>query len=614
MSGDRPSPIKAALEGAQVHVLPLGGDGDPGLTPKPSRARRRSPGDGADMLALPPDMPVTPLGVNGGTYFYLDALHQFRALEASEHGRTHLISLFGPELRWLLETWGKRNPKGELTGSLHAEAVSNCLMKACAAAGIIDPAKQMRGPGAWMDEDGGLVLHLGDRVWLSGAYREPGRYGAHIYPAFPPQPRPDPTEVNSDAGAETLGLLATWNWANPFMAQLALGWIGQGMVAGALPWRTHAIIDGEKGSGKSSLQRLMMGLFGSWMQEASNVTEAGLRQAMQSRGQPVFVDEFEAGQKPEKKVAVVELMRQASSGGTALRGGDNHVGHSFTVRFAAMVSSIAPVPLLPQDESRFARLKLMAQPPGARVPDLSPSRLAPMGRRLMRRMVDQWPRWRPTFGVYARLLERELGMDARYQDTWGTLLTAADLLLYDGLPCDETAGELVQALGSMIAPTRAEAVADQQRCLDHLLATMINRGGGIQRSVASWALQVAARDDYGNPDSAVRNEARSALATMGLRVIGVAADGSILGDREVDSQSGGAAGVVLFVANSHPALERTFDRTPWPGAAGGDGSWSAVLRRLPGARAAPGTVRVGGRPMRGTLVPLDDQLDWSGER
>lgn len=615
------SVIKAALEGATVHKLPEPANEDPGPEPEPRRPRRRSPRDGGDILAVPADMPITPLGVNGGTHFYLDALNQFRALEADKHGRSHLISLFGPELQWLLETWGKRTPKtatggGELTGALHADQCANVLMRACAKEGIIDPAKQMRGPGAWMGEDGGLVLHLGDTVWIGGAYRRPGRYGPYIYPAFPPQLRPSDEQADTDPGQEVLGILATWNWQNSFMAHVTLGWIAQGLVCGALPWRTHGIIDGEKGSGKSSLQRLMIGLFGDWLQEASNVTEAGLRQAMQARGQPVFVDEFEAGNKPEKKAAVVELMRQSSSGGKALRGGDNHVGHSFTVRFAAMVSSIAPVPLLPQDESRFARLKLLAQPPGSRVPDLSPKRLAPIGRRLLRRMVDEWPRWQPTFARYAQALEQQLGFDARYQDTWGTLLAAADLLLFDELPDSDTVQDMVARLGEMVSPARAEAIADQQRCLDHLLTTMINRGGGIQRSVASWALQVGAQDDMGNPDPGQRNEARAALSTMGLRVLGLDDQGRVMADKDVDLPKhmggAGASAIVLFVANTHPALARVYDGTPWPGAAGGDGSWVAVLRRLEGATVPRNTVRVGGVPMRGTFVPLTDQLDWSG--
>jgi hypothetical protein len=289
------------------------------------------------------------------------------------------------------------------------------------------------------------------------------------------------------------------------------------------------------------------------------------------------------------------------------------VGHSFTVRFAAMVSSIAPVPLLPQDESRFARLKLLARTDNDRPPDLAPKRLAPIGRKLLRRMVDAWPRWGQTFALYAQAMESQLGFDARYQDTWGTLLTAADLLLFDSLPDGDTVQDLVARLGEMVMPARAEAIADQQRCLDHLLTTMINRGGGIQRSVASWALQVGAKDDYGNPDPGLRKEARAALSTIGLRVLGLDAQGTVMEDRHVDDLHGpGAAAVVLFVSNTHQALARVFDGTPWPGAAGGDGSWVATLRRLEGAVVPRNTVRVGGVPMRGTFVPLSDQLDWSG--
>ena len=565
-----------------------------------------------EMIDVPVDMPVTCLGLRGAVYYYLDALHQFRELKPDQHGRTYILSLFGPELGWLLEQWGRKDRKGNPTGGLHTDIASNVLMRGCAIAGIIDPVQQVRGTGAWVDEAGRLVLHLGDVVWAEDRYQRPSRYGQYIYPALPPMQRPCPDAVNGDTAAEVLRLLETWTWADPFMAHLALGWIGQGFLAGAVRWRTHAILDGERGSGKSSLQDLMKGLFGRWLVDASNVTEAGLRQQLQGKAQPVFIDEFEAGQAPAKKAAVVELLRQASSGGVALRGGDNHVGHSFTVRFPAIVSSIAPVPLLPQDESRMVRLKLLALPPGARRPDLSPARLAPMGQRLMRRMVDQWPRWGATLAIYSRMLESEAGADARTQDTLGTLLAAADMLLWGSVPEDEHAQDMVARLIAMIAPTRAEAVEDQQRCLQHLLAMPVMRGSGLQRTVASWAVQSMAINEGGFADDTRRREARDALGSMGLRVMGTDPGGSLMDNRALDADRIDVNRLVLFVANSHPALERAFLGSPWPGGAGGDGAWGAVLRRLDGARASPVPVRAGGQRQRGTLLPIGPHLDWDG--
>lgn len=609
--------IKAALEGATVAAAPSAGPAaapaanDGHAKAETRKPRMRSDRGSRDIISAPEDMPITCLGVNGSTYYYLDSLYQFRALDAKEHSRMNIVSLFKCEHRWLLEQWGRKDTKGSPTGGLHTDAVTNVLTAACDAEGIIDPIRQVRGVGAWSDEAGNLTLHLGDKVWRSGVYEAPGRYGQYIYPAFPPCVRPSPDPANGDAAAELLGLLESWNWADPFMAHLALGWIGQGFMAAAVRWRTHAILDGEAGAGKSSLQDLMIALFGPWLVFASNVTEAGLRQQMQSKGLPVFIDEFEAGQAPQKKAAVVELLRQASSGGVALRGGDNHVGHSFTVRFPAIVSSIAPVPLLPQDESRMVRLKLLRLPEGARRPNLSSARLGPMGRRLMRRIVDQWARWPATLDIYSAELERAAGADARMQDTYGTLLAAADLLLWDGLPDANNVQDMVARLRDMIAPTRAEAVADQQRCLDHLLSTPINRGGGIQRTVASWAVQALANDAYGNADPGLRNEARAALGMIGLRLVGEDAAGSLMDDKRLDGDGAGVpARRLLFVANSHPALERAFEKSPWPGASGGDGAWGAVLRRLEGARASGGTVRCGGQPRRGTFVDVGEQLDW----
>ena len=60
----------------------------------------------------------------------------------------------------------KVNKDGEPTRGFHADSAADALMHACSQKGIIDPAEAVRGCGAWSDDKGGLVLHLGDMVWI----------------------------------------------------------------------------------------------------------------------------------------------------------------------------------------------------------------------------------------------------------------------------------------------------------------------------------------------------------------------------------------------------------------------------------------------------------------
>ena len=71
-------------------------------------------------------------------------------------------------------------------------------MAAAAHKGVWDAFERERGPGAWLDDDGELMLHCGDGVWRSrvadgpgaGAWLAPGEHGRYVYPASSPRPKP----------------------------------------------------------------------------------------------------------------------------------------------------------------------------------------------------------------------------------------------------------------------------------------------------------------------------------------------------------------------------------------------------------------------------------------
>lgn len=594
---DNITPIAAAIAGAPI-ARGKAATGETHDAPPRTRDELDEDAELLDLVSPPDDLPIECLGQNGGLYYYLDGLGQLRALEASEHGRTHIVSLFARHEHYLLERWGRRDRKGSRNGGLHTDEVSNVLMRACAMAGIIDPTRQVRGLGAWPGVDGKLVLHLGDVVWIDGAFKAPGRYGEHVYPAYAPAMRPHGDEQNGDAGQELHAMLKTWQWQHPAQALFALGFIAQGFVVGALKWRTHMIVDGERGSGKSSLQELLRSLYGAWLLSTSNTSGPALYQLMGGRAQPIAIDEFEAGDNPQRKMQVVEILREASSGGNIARGGDNHVGRLFSVNFPALLTSIVTISLKPADESRMVRGNLLTLPEGAVPPDTSPATMAKLGSRLMRRMLDQWPRFAETLDVYRKALEKHAKLDARGQDTYGTLMACADLLLADTAPSIDELHDTVAAVAAMLAPARAESLGDQERCVDHLLTSPIDMGGGVRRSVASWVRQSQALNEHGHPDLDSRATASRALASAGMRV---------------DELREDEGGISLFVANTHPALTKVYDGTPWPGVAGASGSWVGVLRRLPGAHPPKLPKKINGHATRGTYIPLAELIEWVDE-
>ncbi|RIK92890.1 MAG: hypothetical protein DCC73_11470 [Proteobacteria bacterium] len=581
------TPIAAAIEGAA----------------EAPRAVKRQRLAGLDaFLRMPDDLPLQPLGCNDGIYYYLDGLYQLRSLKETEHGRATIVALFARHEDYLLSRWPRYDKKGQPTGGFHSDLVANMLMASCAEAGVMDPAEQVRGVGAWRGDDGGLVLHCGDHVWIAGEFRKPGRYGDYVYPSFPATLKPARERANGAAAEELLSILNTWHWQDPLYAYLTLGFVAQGYVAGALPWRSHLYVDGEAGAGKSTLQRTIRGVFQRWCLDTTDTTAAALYQLMQGRAQPVLIDEFEPGDNPQRKQAALQALRQASSGGKVSRGGDQHVGRSFSVQFPALLTSIVTIPLPPQDESRIVRARLSPIIEGTVLPNLDQTRLGDLGARLMRRMLDQWPRFTDTFAAYRHALREIAGFDDRLQDTYGTLLACADLAIYDYPVSSDELSDLVARIAALTAPMQAEKLSDQARCLQYLLDMPLDRGAGVKRTIANWIVEAkedlrhASRNQAAFGDTQTTMPAQDALASVGLRLF-------------AERDEGGDDAYFLFVANEHSALTRIFTDTAWPGKAGAQGAWKDVLRRIPGAY-ADGPVRLGGALKRGTKVPLAGFIQW----
>lgn len=567
------------------------------------------PGDrpregGGDYLAE--DCPVTPLGIAGTVRYYLDAKRQLVALEAKEHSRLQILGLFSHEYEWLYRVFPRMDKRGVTTG-WRPEAAAERLMAACAARGVWDPVERERGLGAWRGADGQLVLHLGDRIvefpasaenaWNRMTQHAPGLVGRHVYPAGPRQPRPSPLPApagDGGPGAALLGMLRTWSMRRGEVdAVLMLGWIGSAMIGGALDWRPLIWITGGRGTGKSTLHKLLKLVLDDALIETSDATEAGIRQKQRRGAIPVAIDEIEAEEDNRRMQNVVKLARQAASGGKALRGGHDHQGVEFTVQCAFLFSSILMPPLLGQDRSRMAIIELAELPAGAPAPTLEAKRWREIGAQLRRRLVDGWARFGTTLEFYrAELTAR--GHSARGADQFGTLLACADILLNNGDPCSDAAEAWVSKLEAATLAEADDDVRDEERCLQHLLSSSVDPyRGGARRTLGHW-LRVAARDfaepsllEDGSGDQPDEDAAIKLLGTYGLKV--VPEDGKRY----------------VAIANQHNGLSQIFAGTHWAARSGATGVWVQALRRLPGAERSKKTLYFGGVYAKATIVPLD---------
>lgn len=618
---------------------------------------------GRDRKPWPRDCPVKPLGIKSTadgkqTCYYLDVNKQLVGLEANnKHGKNGVVALFGGE-EWLETHFPKYSKPtntrpAEIVGWDQAEATAS-LIGQCVHKGVFSAAGRMRGRGAHKHDNGGLLLHCGNTLLASTHaedgriirwdYCDPGELAGYVYPGDDAIPRPWGEAVTAADIAVLIadepgrdgrkGLLRRWNWKRELLdPRLLAGWIGAAMVGGALGWRPNVWLTGGRGTGKSALNGddgVLAGLLGRGVFRTGNASEAAIRQSLNCATIPVLFDELEAKEDNRKVDGVVELARVSSSGAPMHRGGADHSAQEFTLRSAFFFSSINIPPLQPQDRSRLAILELRPFPKGwGAAPDLRAYNLPVLGRMLLRRMVDGWPRLSATIARYHEALLAQ-GHESRAADQFGTLLACADVLLHDhdtadGLPdielvldwCDKCRPEKLREI------TQEEA--EHVKCLDHLLSCPVQARGGDERvALASWIngaldhaispLMAGVDDNQGDPKAGER------LANHGLRLVNAEwrpekqdIEGKVIkaGYWSTSAYSPQAPGF-LALSPGHPVIVKLFEGRHWAGIYGD------VLSRFPGAVQA-GKVRFAARTHKAVLVPLHhvfevDQLPEASQK
>lgn len=546
---------------------------------------------------LEDNCPVVPLGVNAGRFYYLDANKQLRDLTAKDHGRNVLMSLFGRYTGYPWKAWPRFAKDGKTPTGWRPEVCADTFMQACAMKGVWNPNDKVRGAGAWRDDHGELVLHCGDRVLVGQRWIEPGVHGKHVYTADEAGLKPDVNGTRRDA-QRLYELLQTWNWRRGDLdAYLACCWIGAAMIGGALRWRPLIWITGDRGTGKSTLHELFEAVFGSFLVHASDATGAGIWQKLGYSTRPVTLDELEAEEDDRRAQSIIKLARQASSGGVVLRGGSDHSGAEFVARSCFMFSSILVPPLKTQDRSRMAILELDELGKGAEQPVIDAVTWSALGRRLLGLLARRWGRFDQTLDIFRHALA-QVGHGGRGADQFGTLLAVGDLMFGDdSLPDSDSIAEWVDQLKAGDLAEKRGEVADHESCLDHLLGSVLDLDKHKnKRSVASW-VDVAANamcvDNDLLADVSLRSDVNRMLQSWGLAVVtrGKGAD-----ERRY-----------LAVAISHQGLAQVFSGSHWSSRSGTAGVWAQALARIRGAVACQ-TVKMAKRPVRATLIPLDEVL------
>lgn len=522
----------------------------------------------ADRFGLPPECPIQVLGKNEMITYVVDTMGQLIALKPSDANKKTFIALFGDRagyVHWAWPRWGKgtekRPPKVD---SFDADRLWATISAAAAKKGLWDAVAKVRGRGAWQSQGGEVIYHCGDYLWIDGRVVETGEYEDYFYPRRPAVPAPWLQAVDDDLNPAPMLLdaIRSWQWERPETDPiLLLGWIAVAVLSGALHWRPHILLTGDRGTGKSYLQKIIRIVLGAGLIHSEDASSSGLYQVMERDTLPIALDEFEGSNKFVEEV--IRMTRVAASGGMRHRGSSDHRAKIFQASSPFMVSAINPPAMEAQDHSRFATLALKPLDPQAKPPVLADADT--IGPRLLRRMLDNWAETTQEYLRFAEALKAG-GHDHRGQMTYGTLLMGAKLLLGEG--AWDAAGFNVEDYGEWKEKLSASAlgIKDDETpnwlgVIKHLFGSRVEAWHAGERSTVGQLVEDLEAGDF------EEKSARRWLAKAGLGLVN-------LGDRRKPIWG-------IAVPPKSVPLGKMFQGSAWGTASGHGGTWKAALKRGP---------------------------------
>lgn len=602
---------KRALARAQRHI-----DDPPPMMPRtdrdgeeiaPQKWPASPPNWTKNNLGLPNEQPcpVEPLGIEGAIRHLIDSDGQFQSLTPRDFSHSGMQSLFAaapnyPQFFWprfgKTKTDNEGKPLPPPIMSFQDDNVRSALFLACSRMGTFSPRDKLRGLGAWTLRGGQIAYHAGEEVWVCEngrlTWREPGMIGEHLYPRMAPIPAPWPEPIpprDNPAGA----LLATyrrWNWERPDVDPVLL--LGHNVVSylgAALRWRSAVMLLGGASTGKSTLQRGLKDLFGETLVQANNASAAAIYQNMRADSRPVAVDELEPGANQARVDAMIELMRGASSGGFTLRGGQDGTPKTYQMQSAFLFSAINNPLHSMQDFGRVAMLRLQTIADDAPAPPpVDPDTL---GRKLLAIAMREWGRFPAVLEAYRGALAAG-GHNGRGQDTYGTLLACADLVLADiadqaGVRLSEDLRWWSEHLSVEELPETEDIKANWRDCLERILTARVAAWrNGARESVGQCLADVVAAAPA-KADGNVSYDYLAAKRDLALTGLGLLKADELLGDYvklkncTLDEAKdalglGGREGYILAIPHASPRIAELLVDTAWRA-----GGWRDALRQCP---------------------------------
>jgi putative DNA primase/helicase len=497
---------------------------------------------------------VRPLGHSRGQYFFFPrASGQIVELGASSLARIQNLYRLAPRQFWERH-YGS---DGKTSDSDICSYASAQLIDICHRKGVFQ-ADNVRGVGAWRDVSG-VVVNCGDVVVAGDRRCHPSDYKSKsVYEAGPRVIALDCEPLTNKEASEFRGICKRLSWKRPQYADLLCGWVVIAAVGSALTWRSHIVVTGPKGSGKSTvMDDIVKAALGDIaIKRDGGTTEAGMRKSLGASGRPFIMDEAESENASSRsEMEKIFFAARRSSSGSMVE----NANATFQLRSCFCFAAINPRIEQGADKDRITSLELVQDRT-----DGADDRFAELQRMIVDVIGVDFP---------ARLMARTVGnIDALLKNVDTFTLAAAKILgsRRDG----DQIGPLIAGAYSLtsnrvISKDEAEKWMQSQNWDWHRAAKDIGDAEKLMQTIMTARVRY---DDGGmGRESSIGELVSRAAITNGIgfdaAVKGLSGYGIKIKDGE------------LLIANNSPPLRRVLQDTPWA-------VWSRTLGDYPGANNA----------------------------
>lgn len=523
---------------------------------------------------------VRPLGANESGYYFLPKC------------RGQVLSFTATGLAQAPNLWTMGTPDEyrailgdmEMKASDVARCISEILQAICHEADIYDSEK-VYGAGAW-NFDGKLYVNTGADVYAPGLGEVMNHSDVPVDGVMIREGRSyhlDAQPLTNKQAHELMKICTSLTWSKGINGTLLAGWLVVAPVGGALRWRPHIFITGQKGAGKSTvMERIVEPVLGrTCIRMDGGSTEAGLRKVIKNSSRPVIMDEFEAENKRdgENVGRILTWARKASSGGTI-----TNANASYRAQSAICFAAINPAITQGADKDRITLLELKVNtgPDSERkyneLLDMIYETITPsFSNALLRRTIDHLDVLLDNCETFSKYAARIL-KSKRDGDQIGPMLAGAYLLHSTKRVSEEVAEAWCEKQDWTWAEERQEG-SDSERLVRRILNSLIDYTTH-DRTQKMPVSELISRARSGGVDV---KDCRAALGRIGIRV----------------------EGDELWVSNSDDQLSKLLEGTPWV-------AYRNSMLRYPCAVASGKMARFGaGSPSRYLVLPLDGMLEDS---